>query len=98
VDVCDLSAADRALALRRRTFSAVEALEAVLERADSIADSVNPFTMGLDDRARSVFPSVPNVLGHAAGYEGLIALAAAASLGDDLVVQLPYGDSEEMEV
>jgi biotin carboxylase len=38
-------------------------------------------------------PSVPNVLGHAASYDELLALAAAAGLGDDLVVQTPYGDS-----
>jgi biotin carboxylase len=38
-------------------------------------------------------PSVPNVLGHAASYEALLALAAAGDLGTDLVVQTPYGDS-----
>ena len=38
-------------------------------------------------------PSVPNVLGRAASYEELGALAAAAGLGEDLVVQTPYGDS-----
>ena len=38
-------------------------------------------------------PSVPNVLGRAAGYDELMALAARAGLGDDLVVQTPYGDS-----
>ncbi len=38
-------------------------------------------------------PSVPNVLGHADSYAALSALAASASLGDDLVVQTPYGDS-----
>ena len=38
-------------------------------------------------------PSVPNVLGRAGSYEQLLALAAANGIGDDLVVQTPYGDS-----
>jgi hypothetical protein len=38
-------------------------------------------------------PSVPNVLGRAATYSELCALAASAGLGSDLVVQTPYGDS-----
>jgi biotin carboxylase len=38
-------------------------------------------------------PSVPNVLGRAASYDTLLALAATAGLGTDLVVQTPYGDS-----
>jgi biotin carboxylase len=38
-------------------------------------------------------PSVPNVLGRAAGYQELLDLAAGAGLGEDLVVQMPYGDS-----
>src|SRR5437762_89708 len=38
-------------------------------------------------------PSVPNVLGHADSYAALAALARGAGLGDDLVVQTPYGDS-----
>jgi biotin carboxylase len=38
-------------------------------------------------------PSVPNVLGRAASYPELLALAARAGLGSDLVVQMPYGDS-----
>jgi biotin carboxylase len=38
-------------------------------------------------------PSVPNVLGRARSFEGLISLARGAGLGDDLVVQTPYGDS-----
>jgi biotin carboxylase len=36
---------------------------------------------------------VPNVLGEASSYAELTALAAAHGLGDDLVVQTPYGDS-----
>ena len=38
-------------------------------------------------------PSVPNTIARAASYEELTALAGAASLGDDLVVQTAYGDS-----
>ncbi len=38
-------------------------------------------------------PSVPNVLGRAQTYAELKALADSASLGRDLVVQTPYGDS-----
>src|SRR3954449_2572933 len=38
-------------------------------------------------------PSVPNVLGRAGSYDELLALAAENDLGDDLVVQTPYGDS-----
>jgi biotin carboxylase len=38
-------------------------------------------------------PSAPNVLGRATTYEELTALARSAGLGDDLVVQTPYGDS-----
>jgi biotin carboxylase len=37
--------------------------------------------------------SVPNALGRAASYTELLALAASAKLGQDLVVQTPYGDS-----
>ena len=38
-------------------------------------------------------PSVPNVLGRAGSHAEVLALAAGAGLGDDLVVQTPYGDS-----
>src|SRR3954451_18794419 len=38
-------------------------------------------------------PSAPNTLGRAADYDELTALASSAGLGDDLVVQTPYGDS-----
>ena len=37
--------------------------------------------------------SVPNVLGRADSYGALMKLAKSAKLGDDLVVQTPYGDS-----
>ncbi len=48
-------------------------------------------TTQLGDEAGA--PSVPNVLGQAGSYAALAALAASAGLGDDLVVQTPYGDS-----
>jgi len=38
-------------------------------------------------------PSVPNALGRANDYRALMKLSQAAGLGDDLVVQTPYGDS-----
>ena len=38
-------------------------------------------------------PSVPNMLGTASSYHELLALARKGKLGDDLVVQTPYGDS-----
>jgi biotin carboxylase len=38
-------------------------------------------------------PSAPNILGRASTHAELAALAESAGLGDDLVVQTPYGDS-----
>ena len=38
-------------------------------------------------------PSVPNALGRAKDYSDLQALAQRSGLGEDLVVQMPYGDS-----
>lgn len=38
-------------------------------------------------------PSVPNILTTITGWDDLRVQAEAAGLGDDLVVQLPYGDS-----
>jgi biotin carboxylase len=38
-------------------------------------------------------PSVPNVLGRVTSHQQLLVLAAENDLGDDLVVQTPYGDS-----
>lgn len=38
-------------------------------------------------------PSVPNVLGKADSYAELLELGREAGLGDDFVIQLPYGDS-----
>jgi hypothetical protein len=38
-------------------------------------------------------PSVPNVMGRGTTHENLLELAAGAGLGNELVVQTPYGDS-----
>jgi hypothetical protein len=38
-------------------------------------------------------PSVPNTMGSGTTYADLVTLASSAGLGDDLVVQTPYGDS-----
>ncbi|HET6713920.1 MAG TPA: biotin carboxylase [Actinomycetota bacterium] len=38
-------------------------------------------------------PSVPNVMGRASTYREVLDLAGGAGLGDDLVIQTPYGDS-----
>jgi Asp-tRNA(Asn)/Glu-tRNA(Gln) amidotransferase A subunit family amidase len=47
-----LDATDLVAALDRRELSAVEALDAVLARADRLAGPLNPFCHRLDDRAR----------------------------------------------
>src|SRR3954469_25973526 len=59
---------------------------ALRERLDS-----KIVTTRLGNEAR--VPSVPNVLGRAESYDALLALAAGKELGEDLVVQTPYGDS-----
>jgi Asp-tRNA(Asn)/Glu-tRNA(Gln) amidotransferase A subunit family amidase len=51
-EIWELPAVELAAALRRRELSAVEALEAVLERADRIEGDLSPFSLRLDDRAR----------------------------------------------
>lgn len=43
--------------------------------------------------AEAGIASAPNVLARAASYDELLEQARAAGLGDDLVVQTPYGDS-----
>jgi Asp-tRNA(Asn)/Glu-tRNA(Gln) amidotransferase A subunit family amidase len=53
MDVCQLSAVELGRALRSRALSAVEALEAVLDRADRVAGPINPFAVRLDERARA---------------------------------------------
>jgi Asp-tRNA(Asn)/Glu-tRNA(Gln) amidotransferase A subunit family amidase len=52
MDICEFSATELSAALRRRELSATDALDAVLQRADEIAGTVNPFSARLDDSAR----------------------------------------------
>jgi Asp-tRNA(Asn)/Glu-tRNA(Gln) amidotransferase A subunit family amidase len=52
MDVCSLSAGELSAALKRRELSAVDALGAVLDRADRIEGPLNPFSVRLDDQAR----------------------------------------------
>jgi Asp-tRNA(Asn)/Glu-tRNA(Gln) amidotransferase A subunit family amidase len=48
-----LSAVELAAVLRRRELSPIEALDAVLLRAERVASEINPFAVELKDRARS---------------------------------------------
>ncbi len=63
----DLSAIELAAALRRRELSALEALEAVLDRADAITDEVNPYALRLDERARAAATAAGELLARGAG-------------------------------
>ena len=62
MDICALSAIDLRAALGRGELSAVEALEAVLCRADEIAASVNPFSARLDAAARTAAEAADRAL------------------------------------
>ena len=53
MDVCLLSARRLGSALAGGEVSAVEVLEAVLQRADRLSGPINPFAVRLDDRARA---------------------------------------------
>jgi Asp-tRNA(Asn)/Glu-tRNA(Gln) amidotransferase A subunit family amidase len=53
MDISQLSAVELRDALRRRDLSAVEALDATLERVDLVAEPINPFALRLDERARA---------------------------------------------
>ena len=52
MDACELTAVALTAALRRRELSAAQALDAVLERAERVADPINPFAVRLEERAR----------------------------------------------
>jgi Asp-tRNA(Asn)/Glu-tRNA(Gln) amidotransferase A subunit family amidase len=67
MDVCDLSATELAAALRRRELTPLDALDAVLERADAITDEVNPYALRLDERARAAATASGEVLARGAG-------------------------------
>jgi Asp-tRNA(Asn)/Glu-tRNA(Gln) amidotransferase A subunit family amidase len=67
MDACDLSATELAAALRRRELTPLDALEAVLERADAITDEVNPYALRLDERARVAATAAGEMLSRGAG-------------------------------
>jgi Asp-tRNA(Asn)/Glu-tRNA(Gln) amidotransferase A subunit family amidase len=67
MDACDLSATELAAALRRRELTPLDALEAVLERADAITDEVNPYALRLDERARATATAAGEMLARGAG-------------------------------
>jgi Asp-tRNA(Asn)/Glu-tRNA(Gln) amidotransferase A subunit family amidase len=67
MDVCDLSATELAAALRRRELTPLDALEAVLERADAITEEVNPYALRLDERARAAATASGERLARGAG-------------------------------
>jgi Asp-tRNA(Asn)/Glu-tRNA(Gln) amidotransferase A subunit family amidase len=67
MDVCDLSATELAAALRRRELTPLDALEAVLERADAITDEVNPYALRLDEHARAAATATGEMLSRGAG-------------------------------
>lgn len=52
-DLCFMSATEAAARFRARTLSPVELLEAIIKRAESIAETINPFTDCYFDEARS---------------------------------------------
>jgi Asp-tRNA(Asn)/Glu-tRNA(Gln) amidotransferase A subunit family amidase len=52
MDVCSLSARGLRAALTAQEVSAMEALDAVLERSDRLSGALNPFAVRLDERAR----------------------------------------------
>ena len=53
--------------LRRREVSAVELLEAVLARADALEPALNPFSVRLDERARTAARHADTLLAHGRG-------------------------------
>ena len=67
MDVCELSAIELSAALRCRDLRAVDVLDAVLQRADEITDTVNPFTVRLDDQARDAALAADKALDAGAG-------------------------------
>jgi amidase len=67
MDACDLSAIELAAALRHRELTPLDALEAVLERADAITEEVNPYALRLDERARAAAAAAGEMLSRGAG-------------------------------
>jgi Asp-tRNA(Asn)/Glu-tRNA(Gln) amidotransferase A subunit family amidase len=67
MDLCQLSARQLRDALVARELSAVEALDAILERADRLAGPINPFSLRLDERARSAATAADAALARGTG-------------------------------
>ncbi|MEO8687644.1 MAG: amidase [Solirubrobacteraceae bacterium] len=67
MDVCEASARELRAALAARELSAVEALEAVLERADRLSGPLNPFAVRLDERALAAAADADAALARGAG-------------------------------
>jgi Asp-tRNA(Asn)/Glu-tRNA(Gln) amidotransferase A subunit family amidase len=67
MDVCALSAIELRDALRRGELSAADALEAVLDRADEIAATLNPFSARLDSAAREAAKAADEALARGEG-------------------------------
>ncbi|HVQ22601.1 MAG TPA: amidase [Candidatus Saccharimonadia bacterium] len=62
-----MSAVELVELLRRRDVSAVEALEAVIARADAMEPQVNPFSVRLDERARTAARHADTLLANGRG-------------------------------
>ena len=77
MDVCEVSAGGLRSALGRGEVSAVEVLEAVLERADRVSGPLNPFAVRLDERARRAASAADAAL--AAGPPGRCAACRSRS-------------------
>jgi Asp-tRNA(Asn)/Glu-tRNA(Gln) amidotransferase A subunit family amidase len=58
-----MEAHELAAALARRELSAAEALRSVLDRADHVAEELNPFATRLDERARAAAAAADRALG-----------------------------------
>jgi aspartyl-tRNA(Asn)/glutamyl-tRNA(Gln) amidotransferase subunit A len=67
MDPCQLTAAELAAALRRRELSAREALDAVWQRADRLAEPLNPFALTLEGRAAAAAEAADAALARGEG-------------------------------
>jgi Asp-tRNA(Asn)/Glu-tRNA(Gln) amidotransferase A subunit family amidase len=64
MDVCEASAGRLRFALARGEVSAVEVLEAMLDRADRLCRPLNPFAVRRDERARAAAARADDALAH----------------------------------
>src|SRR6476620_4915918 len=67
IDVCQASAGQLRAALARREVSAVEVIDAVLDRTDRLSGPINPFAVRLDDRARAAASAADAALARGTG-------------------------------